>query len=65
MKEEFTSLMHSELSITKEQEISHRVYTVLLAMNLGRTLDESLKLYGVSLKDFQKYKSKWDLSSSL
>jgi hypothetical protein len=65
MQEEFTTKMHSALSITKEQEISHRVHTVLVAMDLDMPLDEALKRYGVTLEQFEKYKSKWKLSSKL
>lgn len=61
MQDEFTTKMHSALSITKEQEISHRVHTVLLAMDTGTPLEKALKMYGVNHEQFEKYKSKWKL----
>ncbi|MGB0477503.1 MAG: hypothetical protein ACPH7I_00370 [Flavobacteriaceae bacterium] len=63
MQEEFTDKMHASLSVTKEQEISQKVHTVLLAMDTGTPFEKALKMYNVTLEQFEKYKSKWEISS--
>lgn len=58
--EEFTTLMHSEFSITPEQEISHSVSCVVDEVADGLPLEQSLKDYGVSINQYNKYKGEWE-----
>lgn len=39
MEDEFTTLMHSELFLTPEEEISERVYCVVLDLEEGGNLE--------------------------
>ena len=61
MDDELTSKMHSELYIDSETEISHRVGIIVEELNDGgTTLNELLEEYGVSLEQYNKYKSIWE-----
>ena len=59
MRDEFTKEMHAEFFVPKELEISHSVRTVILHTDLGFSLEDSLKIYGVSKVQYDKYKSEW------
>ena len=59
MIDEFTEAMHSSLFITKSEEISQRVYCVILDLEDGVPLATSLLDYNVTKEQFDKYKSDW------
>ena len=59
MEDEFTTLMHSELFLTPEEEISERVYCVVLDLEEGGNLEEALDDYDVTLEQYNKYKAEW------
>ena len=59
MTDEFTTAMHSELSITKSEDVSQRVYCVILDLEDGFPLETSLLDYNVTKEQFDKYKSEW------
>ena len=64
MKEELTKKMHSEFTISKEEDVSNRVGSAIQAANILRVnkkkeFEEILINYTVSIEDYQKYKKEW------
>ncbi|MBO7230277.1 MAG: hypothetical protein J6V20_02565 [Bacteroidaceae bacterium] len=64
MKDEFTEKMHSEFTISEEEEISNRVGSAIqaasiLKVNKKKEFEEILKGYTVGLRDYLKWKEHW------
>lgn len=62
MTDELTSKMHSEFTIDSETEISHNVGVIVEELQDGGpfTLDELLKDAGITMEQYEKYRSKWE-----
>lgn len=60
MEDELTTLMHSEFTITPEQEISYRVSCVVEEVAEGLPLQQALEDYSVSIEQYNKYKGEWE-----
>ena len=54
-KDELTEAMHSELSISPENELKHRVFTALRAVDIGFSREQVIEIYNVSKEDIEKY----------
>lgn len=64
MKEELTTKMHSEFTVTKDVEIKHKagcVIDVAISMNKNSVEDvtDIASLYGVTYADVIKWKPYW------
>jgi len=61
MKEELTTLMHSEFTIKPETEIKHAVWGFLSACDhSGTTIEEELKnMWNVTREQIEKYKDSY------
>lgn len=58
MKEELTTKMHSEFTVTPETEVKHRCFCALMLLPKDSTdsdIEKRAKQYGVSLSDVKKY----------
>lgn len=62
MKEELTTKMHEELSVTNETDVRHKVGSVVTIMNLmkDKELQDILKSYGVTKDDYDRWKDYWE-----
>lgn len=65
MKEELTTKMHSEFSVSKEVDMRHKVGSVIeVALKMNKTDENSVidiaKLYGITYNDVLKWKSYWE-----
>lgn len=59
--EELTELMHSELSVSDDQDQKHATWTALDAIADGAmSKTEAMEEYGVTEKDIEKYQPEWD-----
>ena len=61
MKEELTTLMHSEFTVSPETDLSHTVACIVDQLEEGfETLDQLLDDYSVTLEQYNKYRSEWE-----
>lgn len=61
LKEELTTKMHSEFTVSKETEIKHLCFTALNDLsNYDYTIQEVSKIYGVSVAKINEYKAEFD-----
>jgi len=61
MKEELTAKMHSEFSVDPQTEISITVGSIVEELNDGPfTLQELLEQSGITLEQYNKYRSEWE-----
>ena len=65
MKEELTTKMHSEFSVSREIEVRHKVGTVIeVAIKMNKTDKKSVtdiaRLYGITYNDILKWKLYWE-----
>jgi hypothetical protein len=64
-KEELTTKMHSEFTISKETEIKHLCFTALNdILNYGYAIQEVSKIYGVSVDQIKQHKPEFDKLNS-
>ena len=64
MKEELTTKMHLEFSVTRETETRHKVGCVIeIASKMNKTAEKDVielcKLYGIDLDDINRWKDYW------
>ncbi|MGV8944869.1 MAG: hypothetical protein ACOH1N_00440 [Lutibacter sp.] len=61
MKEELTTKMHSEFTVSPETEIKHSVFAVLTLINYSdkEKLAEYAKLYRVTIDDIEMHKDEY------
>jgi hypothetical protein len=61
MKEELTTKMHSEFTVSAEIEIKHNVFSVLSVVEYNNKdgLKKYADFYGVTLSDVNKYKDEF------
>ena len=58
MKEELTTLMHSEFTVSPETELSHTVACIVDQLEEG--FETLLDDYSVTLEQYNKYRSEWE-----
>ncbi len=59
--DELTTAMHSEFTISKETEISHKVHAAYSTVKDGVfSLTRALLAYGVTKEQYDKYSPKWE-----
>ena len=61
MKEELTTLMHSEFSVSKDIDIRNKVIAVMTVMKISknRKLEDVITSYGITMKDYERWKHVW------
>lgn len=60
MKEELTTKMHSEFTITDEEDIEIRAWTAESTIKDGLfTVEEACRRYGITLDQYNKYNGSW------
>ena len=61
MKEELTTKMHSEFTVSAETETKHNVFSVLSVVEYSNKdgLKKYADFYGVTLSDVDKYKDEF------
>lgn len=60
MKDELTEAMHGELSISPEDELKFRVFTVLEVLECGIfERDEALKVYNITEEQILQYEAEY------
>ena len=61
MKEELTTLMHSEFSVSKDIEIRNKVIAAMTVMSISkkRKLEDVIASYGITMKDYERWKHDW------
>ena len=56
MKEELTTKMHSEFTVTSQTDVLHKVIAAVSTINeLGYSEEKSAKIHGVSVDDIRSY----------
>ncbi|TWI22185.1 hypothetical protein [Sphingobacterium siyangense] len=56
MKEELTSKMHSEFTVTSQTDVLHKVIAAVSTMNkLGYSEQKAAEIYGISVDDIRSY----------
>ena len=56
MKDELTTAMHAELTISKETEMKHRVFTAIESIDDGTfTREEAMDAYNITLDQLRKW----------
>ena len=60
MEDEFTEAMHSELSISPEDEIMFRVFTALKVVDTGCTREEVMEMYNLTKEQIDQHESAYE-----
>ena len=61
MKEELTTAMHSEFSVSNETDVKHKVWSVLSRSNREKSdPTDLLKVYGLTIVQFNRYKDSYN-----
>lgn len=56
MKEELTTKMHSEFTVTSETDVRHKVIAAISTINkLGYSEQKAAEIYGVTVDDIRSY----------
>ncbi len=60
MKEELTTKMHGELSISEADELKFRVFTALEVISIGATRAEAMEDYNVTADQLDQHQAEYD-----
>ncbi|RWX00929.1 hypothetical protein [Flavobacterium cerinum] len=61
-KEELTTKMHSEFTVSNDTDKKHRAFSAITSMrSLDYSIDQVAELYNVSKNDIEKYLPEYDL----
>lgn len=54
-------MMHSEFSVSKDKNIRNKVIAVMTVMKISknRKLEEVVASYGITMKDYERWKHEW------
>lgn len=55
MKEELTTKMHSEFTVSRETDIKHKSFAVLGLIDSGMTVEKVLNFSGVAFPDIKEH----------
>lgn len=56
MKEELTTKMHAEFSVSDKTELNHKCFCAISDMNLfSYSLEKAASIYGITTQELQKY----------